>query len=139
MAFYVLNTFFPGNHSKWYAPSSCIFSDPERPFPIGWELAFIFSLRRSSFSRRGLPFGSSSVGHSCCNVLLPESLHVASRIFLLSRSSLIKSRLTERLSSFRVRSNICLRMVGSPTSTEIIASVSYIRLYGVSCVDTWGV
>jgi len=68
-----------------------------------------------------------------------RSLHAISRISLLSRSSLTKSRLTARLSSFRVRLDICLRMVGSPTMTGIIVSVPYVRLYGFSCVVVWGV
>ena len=57
-----------------------------------------------------------------------RALQAASRILLLSQNSLTKSRLTARLSSFRVRSNICRLMVGSATSTGIMASVPYVRL-----------
>ena len=53
----------------------------------------------------------------------------------LRHSSLTKFRLIARLSSFRVRLNICLRTIGSPTLIEIIASVSYVRLYGIFWID----
>ena len=67
-----------------------------------------------------------------------QILQAASRIQLLSRNSLTKSRLTTRYFSFRVRSNICLHMVGLPNSTGIMASAPYVKLYGVSSVVVWG-
>ena len=72
-------------------------------------------------------------------LLATRSLHAASRILRLSRSSLRRSSPTARLSLLRDKSNSCRLMDGSPTSTSIMVSVLYVRLYGVSCVVVWGV
>jgi len=71
--------------------------------------------------------------------LATRSLHAASWILLLSRSSLMRSNPTARLSWFMYKSKSCHLMDDSPTSIRIMASVSYMRLYGVSCVVVWGV
>ena len=51
----------------------------------------------------------------------------------------MRSSPTDRLSLLRDKSNSCRLMDGSPTSTRIMVSVLYVRLYGVSCVIVWGV
>jgi len=50
----------------------------------------------------------------------------------------MRSSLTARLSLLRDKSNSCLLMDGSPTSTGIMASVPYVRLCGVSCMVVGG-
>jgi len=51
----------------------------------------------------------------------------------------MRFRLAVKLSLFRDKSINCRLKVGTLTSTGIIASVSYVRLYGVSWVEDWGV
>jgi len=67
------------------------------------------------------------------------SLAASSRILASSRTSCIKSRLARRLLSLFCSSKCVLRHEGSPSSTGIIASVPYVRRYGVSFVEDWGV
>jgi len=132
VAFHVLDTIFPESRSKLYAPLAATswirkgHSQLDENLPSFLLVSLLILQTMSPFWK-------------LLDRLVVRNLHAASQILLLSRSSFTKSSLTERLSSLRVRSNIFLRKVGSPTSTGIIASVPYIRLYGVSCVVVWGV
>ena len=132
VAFHVLSTILPDSHSRWYAPPSLTSRIRNGPSQFDENLSSVFlALLRNLQTRSPLwkLLGRTFVLY----LLAARSLHAALRILLLSWSSLRRSILTARLSLLRDKSKSCRLMDGSPTSTGIIAFVSYVRLYGVSC------
>ena len=129
---------FPDSHFRWYAPLSPTSRIRNGPSQFDKNLSFVFLALLRILQTRSLLW--KLLGQTFVLYLLAAwSLHVALRILLLSRSSLRRSSLTARLSLLRDKSNSCCMMDSSPTSTSIMASVPYVRLYGVSCVVVCGV
>ena len=100
MTFHVLGTVFSDSHSKWYAPQQRR-PESERGLPVEGELAVllaslcIIQMRSPAWKLLGRTF--------VLYCLIARSLYAASRLFSLSRSSLIRSILIARLSWFRDR------------------------------------
>jgi len=123
VTFHILGTILPNKNYKCYSPPSPTSRTRNSPSQFDENLLSDFLASLHILQTRS-PL-CNLLGRTFVLYLLDaRSLHAASQILLSSRSSLMRSSPTARLSWLS-----CRLVDGSPTSTGIVASVPYVRLY----------
>lgn len=127
---------------RWYCLSIKTLQEITQNWPSQFDanLSSVLSFRPSPFILHTKSLSKKAWGFVFKLYLrVVRLLHTSSWTFALSRSSCSRFNYVLMHYLLTVRSTSFLWVVCSPTSTDNVASVSYVRLYNVSSIEELGV